>query len=72
MATFKINQAYKYTFIGDRSIVCEITVTKKTATMITFIDNGETKRAKIQVNSEGNEFIYPDGKYSKCPICKSI
>jgi len=71
MTAFRINKSYKYSFIGDRSIVCEITVTKKTATMITFINNGKTKRAKINVNSEGNEFIYPDGKYSMCPICKA-
>ena len=72
MKAFKVNSSYNYSLIGDRSIVCKIIVTKKTATMITFIDNDDNlKRAKVFKDSQGHEFIYPDGKYSLCPVCRA-
>ncbi len=69
---FTVGKSYVYGYIGDSSLKITITIIKRTKCFAHFMENGGTLKAKIYTNLDGTEFLYPDGKYSKCPVCQSI
>lgn len=64
---------YSFGFIGDADLKSEITVVKRTEKTVTIIDVHDKvqKRCKIHISFDGDEFIYPLGKYSMSPIAKA-
>ena len=67
MTNFIAGTTYQTRFACDHDTIVEVTVIKRTAKMLTFIYNGETKRAKISIY-EGVETFFPTGHYSMAPI----
>ena len=53
--------------IGDHNCIFTATVLKVTKKMVTFIAEGETKRAKIHTDDDGVQFFFPFGRYSFAP-----
>jgi hypothetical protein len=65
MTTFQVNETYKNNFIGDSNLYVSYKVIKRTAQFVTVEDirTGETARCKV-TEYDGNEVIYPMGRYS--------
>ena len=71
MKTFEIGKTYTHGWIGDSNLFTTWKVVKRTAQTITITDGRETKTCKIikQLSEwRGAESVYPEGKYSMCPI----
>jgi len=71
MRTFEVGKEYTHGWIGDSALFTTWKVLKRTAQTITITDGRETKTCKIikQVSEYRNaESVYPEGKYSMCPI----
>lgn len=71
MKKFEIGKNYTHGWIGDSSLFTTWTVVKRTAQTITITNGKETKTCKInkQISEYRNaESVYPEGKYSMCPI----
>ena len=71
MRTFEVGKEYTHGWIGDSSLFTTWKVLKRTTQTITITDGRETKTCKIikQVSEWRNaESVYPEGKYSMCPI----
>lgn len=73
MKKFTVNQKIKARSICDHNCVWEGEVLKRTTKTVTVRVDGENgpKRCKIHLDGEGNEFIYPLGRYSMCPIMRA-
>ena len=71
MSIFKINQQLTCRAIGDHNIVYTANVIKRTAKTVTIKDKySAEKRCKIHT-TDGGEFIFPDGRYSMCPVFRA-
>lgn len=71
MNKFEVGKTYTHGWIGDSNLFSTWTVTKRTAQTITITDGKETKTCKIikAISEYRNaESVYPQGKYSMCPI----
>lgn len=72
MKKFEINKTYECRSACDHNCVWKYTVTARTASTITVVDDhNEVKKLRIIKNiSEyrNAESVYPLGKYSMCPI----
>jgi hypothetical protein len=58
---------YKAVVIGRT----EKTVTIETCCLLKFPNDKKTRRCKIHLSGEKNEYIYPFGRYSMCPIFRA-
>lgn len=65
-AKFVKDEIYKTRYIGDANLICFWEVQKVTAKQVTVmcLETDEVKTVKIYQDNNGNEFCYPDGKYS--------
>lgn len=70
MNKFTVNQQLSTSSVCDSECIFRATVVKRTPKTVTINTRGEEKRCKIHIY-EGNEFIYPFGKYSMCAIFKA-
>lgn len=72
MKEFQIGTTYSTRSICDHNCIISLTVTARTASTITALDNhGETKRYKIakKLSTYRNaETVYPWGQYSMAPM----
>lgn len=71
MRTFEVGNEYTHGWIGNADLFTTWKVLKRTAQTITITDGRETKTCKIikQLSEIRNaESVYPEGKYSMCPI----
>ncbi len=72
MEKFEIGKTYECKSVCNHDCVWRYTVTARTASMITVMDNhGEVK--KLRINKSLSEYrnaesVYSLGKYSMCPI----
>lgn len=64
MNKFTEGQKLSQVSLCDSDCVFTGTVVKRTAKMVTVVSMGQTNRVKIQVDSEGNEYCFPYGRYS--------
>jgi hypothetical protein len=69
--TFAKGATYNFSLIGDSSIVSSVRILKLTPSTATFVVDGNFLKKSRIYTYEGVQFIYPDGKYSKCPVCKA-
>lgn len=72
MTKFEINKTYKMHWIGDSNLFSFYKVTKRTekTVYLTEINNGEKVSCRIKTSPD-EEFVYPTGKYSMCPILRA-
>lgn len=72
MKKFEIGKTYTTRSACDHNCIYSYTIISRTAQTVKIIDKfGETKTCKIiKKLSEyrGSESIYPEGKYSMCPV----
>ena len=68
---FKENQELSARSICDYNCIFTATVIKRTAKTVTIKIRGDQKRCKIQSDNDGNEFIFPLGRYSMAPTFKA-
>lgn len=68
---FQIGQTYKTRSMCDWDCVFSFTVVARTKQFITVDDGYETKRVKVWIGSEGDEWAAPYGKYSMSPCIQS-
>lgn len=68
---FKVGQKLKARSICDSNSFFEAEVLKRTDKTVTIKFQNKEKRCKVHVHeniNEGNEFIFPAGRYSMCPV----
>lgn len=65
-AKFVKDEIYRTRYIGDADLINFWEVKKVTTKMVTVmcLETDEVKTIKIYTDNEGNEFCFPDGKYS--------
>jgi len=68
MHKFAVGSTYFTSYIGDSNIKVSFRVISRTDKTVQ-IETG--KRCKIMTDSYGNEFIYPEGKYSMCLVLRA-
>lgn len=69
MNTFKTNWTYTTRSTCNHDCIFEGVITKRTAKTVTIKMHGEdAKRCKVHLDHEGNEFIFPLGRYSMAPV----
>lgn len=69
MKKFEVGEIYNCRCIGDHNIIWSYKVLRRTEKTITIQETYDEKPVtrKIMVRESG-EFVYPDGKYSMCPV----
>lgn len=65
---FIAGNTYSCRSMGDYDCVFTFDILSRTAKTVTFTYYNETKRAKINTNSDGQEYILPLGRYSMAPV----
>lgn len=70
MAKFVVGRTYQCRLVGDHNSVFRYEVISRTKAFITIKDSDKTKKIKIHTN-EVEEYCYPDGQYSMCPVLKA-
>jgi len=71
-ATFKTGDSLATASICNSDCIFEAKVIKRTKCTVTIEMYGrETKRCNVQVDDDGNEFIYPHGRYSMAAIFRA-
>lgn len=72
MKKFEAGKEYTCRLIGDHNAIIKATVESRTAkSVIAKVDNDPPKRFMILLTMDGGEAIYPDGRYSMCPIIRA-
>lgn len=66
MTKFATDTTYSTRKVGDFRVISR---TEKTVEIFS-LDSGDSKKCRIQ-NFDGVEFVYPEGKYSQCPVLKA-
>ena len=72
MITFKANTEISARSICDHNCIFTAKIIKRTAKTLTIIAQGQESRCKIHYDFEGNEFIYPFGRYSMAPTMRAV
>ena len=68
MTKFQVGKTYYTRSTCNHDCLFSYTVVKRTPKFITILkDSGETKRRKVEIWNNA-ETIYPEGRYSMCPI----
>lgn len=71
-AKFVVGKVYAAKSPGDQDCVWVFKVTKRTDKTITIDGDGVTaKNRMIKVNDEKEEYAYPLGIYSMCPVLRA-
>ena len=69
---FRVGITYGTRSICDHNCIWFYRVTKRTACTVTLTDDkGETKVCRIKKDRDGNEYTYPLGRYSMCPVLRA-
>lgn len=71
MNTFTTGQVLTTRSICNYDCIYEATVIKRTAKTVTIREYNEEKRCKIHTDHDGNEYIYPHGRYSMAAIFRA-
>lgn len=71
MNKFTVGQKLSTSSICDSECIYTETILKRTKKTVTITAHGEEKRCKIHHDDDGNEFIFPYGQYSMCPIFRA-
>jgi len=69
--TFQAGQVYEHAQIGDRNLITRYEITKRTPKRLTWRDQfGDTGSCAVQFDPahKPDEFCYPEGKFSMCPV----
>jgi hypothetical protein len=69
--TISAGQTLKARSICDYDTIFTAEVIERKGSFVTVKAMNNTKRVKVQKDSDGNEFIYALGKYSMCPIFRA-
>jgi len=69
--TIKSNQKLTARSLCDYNCIFELIVIERKGNFATIKHMGNTKRTKIHLDNDGNEYLMPE-KYSMCPIFKAI
>lgn len=69
MTKFEIGNKYYATSACDSNCVFVIEITKRTDKTVTFLRDGQERRAKLNVDNNG-EYIVPD-RYSMAPVFRA-
>jgi hypothetical protein len=64
-------KTYECKFASDLDSKFTVTVISRTAKFVVFSILNDVKKAKINTDSEGNEFFYPLGYYSMAPRARA-
>jgi hypothetical protein len=67
---FKANTTCSTRSVADYDCVFNFEVVKRSAKTITIKYHGDLKRCKIHTDENGDEFAYPLGRYSMCPVIR--
>lgn len=76
MTKFETGKTYRTRFIGDSDSKIDVTIERRTAKTVWFIDpmdygNGrQVKSARVTVR-DGVEEFFPTGRYSMAPVIKA-
>ncbi|MCH9712697.1 MAG: hypothetical protein K0U20_08755 [Proteobacteria bacterium] len=71
-ATFKQGDKLATSSICDSECIFEAEVLKRTKCTVTIRQRGyDDKRCNVVHDDEGNEMIYPHGRYSMCTIYRA-
>lgn len=66
---FEAGKTYTTRSICDYDTVFSYTVVARTAKTVTIKDQfGDVRSRRVQAHMDGGEMIYPNGKYSMCPV----
>ena len=72
MNKFKVNQQLSSRSTCNHECVFIETVISRTDKTITITQENDTlKRCKIHLDDQGNELIYPYGRYSMCTVFRA-
>lgn len=73
MLKFEVGKHYNGTFIGDSDVTFEFEILARTSLRISIVDalTHEVKKIGVHFDEKGNEFAYPYGKYSMCPLIRA-
>lgn len=70
MKKFEVGKKYGCRSICNNDCIFEFEIIKRTEKTVVIKDTfGKEKRCKIHIEND-EEYIYPQGKYSMCPILK--
>ena len=67
---FEIGDTYSTRSICDHDCIFEIKVISRTDKMLTYDYSSDTRRSKIKIDADGNEYITPDN-YSMAPTFRA-
>ena len=71
MIRFQTGQNLETRSICDHNSIFKAEVISRTEKTVTVKTQGKIKRCKVHVHeniNNGNEFIFPYGRYSMCPV----
>lgn len=71
MKSIKSNQVLTARSIGDSECIFKLTVIERKGNFAKVKFQGNEKRSKVRVDSEGNEYLRPES-YSFAPIFRAI
>ncbi len=73
MLKFEVGKVYTMRSISDSECQWKFNVIRRTEKSIWVeeIKYKDLKRIKIYIDSDGNEYCYPLGRYSKCPMLRA-
>jgi hypothetical protein len=69
--TFQIGSQYLMRFISDYDTTDTYKCVNRTAKTVTLKNRAETITCKVHKDTEGNDYAFPLGRYSMCPILNS-
>lgn len=69
MAMFEVGKKYSTTSACDSNCTFTVEIVKRTAKTVTFLRNGQERRAKVYTDRDG-EYIIPE-RYSMAPVFRA-
>ena len=71
MSSIKANQTLTAKSICDSECIFSLNVIERKGNFATVKFQGNTKRTKVYIDSDGNEYLMPE-KYSMAPMFRAI
>ena len=68
MNKFKAGKIYTTRSICDHECIFSYTVVRRSEKSVWISNGRRTTRRSILVDDDGVEFVFPEGKYSMCPV----
>jgi hypothetical protein len=70
-STFQVGNTYSGRFVGDADAVFQVKILARTAKTVTVLGPKGMAQHRVSLDHDGGEQIYPFGRYSMAPVCRS-